>query len=157
MRTLSKYGLELLKQFEGCKLEAYRDSGGLLTIGFGHIRNVKSGDKITQAQAEDLLREDLARYTECVNKSVLVPINQNQFDALTSFSYNLGCGALKTSTLLRILNQLRYIEAADQFLRWNRVGSRVVQGLVNRREAERNLFLRGEPEIAKKVAKPKKK
>jgi len=152
MKVLSKVGFELLQQFEGCKLTAYEDSGGLPTIGYGHIRNVKMGDKITQGQADGMLIEDLVRYLDCVNRSVLVPINQNQFDALVCFTFNLGCGSLKSSTLLKKLNALDYVEAGNQFLRWNKVKGRRVQGLANRREAERRLFLGETP--TPKIPKP---
>jgi len=146
MKTLSSYGLQLLKQFEGCKLEAYLDSGGVPTIGVGHIRGVKIGDVITEAKADEMLHGDLVRYESCVNSYVIVPINQNQYDALICFAFNLGCGALKSSTLLRQLNTLKYNKAADQFLRWDKVRIKgkleKLSGLTNRRAAERRLFVK---------------
>ena len=146
MKTFSGNGLQLLKQLEGCKLKAYLDSGGVATIGVGHIKGVKMGDTITETQAEEMLRTDLLRYERCVNDYASVPINQNQYDALVCFAFNLGCGALRNSTLLRRLNAGNYTQAADQFLRWNKVRIdgvlKVVRGLTNRRQSERTLFLR---------------
>jgi len=143
---LSSNGLQLLKQFEGCKLEAYLDSAGVPTIGVGHIRGVTMGDVITQEQADEMLHGDLVRYESCVNAYVIVSINQNQYDALICFAFNLGCSALKSSTLLRRLNTLEYDEAADQFLVWNKVRIKGKlkrsRGLTNRRRAERRLFLK---------------
>lgn len=147
---LSEKGLALLKRFEGCKLEAYRDSANIPTIGYGHIQNVKMGDKITQAQADQFLKEDVAKFERGVNRFIRelgVTITQNQFDALVSFAFNVGLGALQKSTLGKKLylmdnkEQKTVYEVADQFLRWNKAGGKVVQGLINRRGAERLLFL----------------
>ena len=103
------------------------------------------GDQITMSHAEDMLRRDLVRFEKCVNRNVRVPINQNQYDALVCFAFNLGCGALRTSTLLKRLNAKKYTEAADQFLRWNKVRIKgvltVSRGITNRRKTERSLFL----------------
>jgi len=146
MKSLSVYGLRLLKKFEGCKLKAYLDSAGVPTIGVGHIRGVKMGDRITKVQADEMLHADVLRYERCVNSYVRVVINQNQFDALVCFAFNLGCGALKSSTLLKRLNASLYNDAADQFLRWNKARVRgklkVLRGLTTRRTAERKLFLK---------------
>jgi len=145
VKTFSAHGLQLLKKLEGCKLKAYLDSGGVPTIGVGHIRGVKMGDTITMAQAEEKLLGDLVRYEKCVNRNVCVPINQNQYDALVCFAFNLGCSALRTSTLLKRLNVKKYTESADQFLRWNKVRIKgvltVSRGITNRRKKERKLFL----------------
>lgn len=145
MKTFSAYGLQLLKKLEGCKLNAYLDSAGIPTIGVGHIKDVMMGDKITMWHAEDMLRRDLVRFEKCVNRQVRVPINQNQYDALVCFAFNLGCTALRTSTLLKRLNVKKYAEAADQFLRWNKVRIKgvltVSRGITNRRKTERSLFL----------------
>lgn len=103
--------------------------------------DVKAGLTITQQQAEQLLINDLARFNNGVNALVTVKINQNQFDALISFSYNLGLGSLQQSTLLRLLNAGNFQAAADQFPRWDRAGGKEVAGLLARRNAERALFL----------------
>lgn len=144
--SLSDNGMKLLEQFEGLRLEAYLDSASIATIGFGSIKypngnKVKLGDKITKAQAKEYKLHDLKEFESTVNTSVKVPLTQNQYDALVSLSYNIGSGAFKNSTLLKKLNNIDYKGAAEQFLVWNRVNSKKVQGLVNRREAERNLFL----------------
>ena len=141
-KTTGQRGIDLIKQFEGLRLTAYQDMVGVWTIGYGHTgRDVKAGMTITQQQAEQLLINDLAQFERGVNDLVTVQINQNQFDALVSFSYNLGVGALQKSTLLRLLNAGSYQPAADEFPRWNRAGGNVVAGLTRRRYAERQLFL----------------
>lgn len=145
--NLSDNGMKLLEQFEGLRLEAYLDSAGIATIGWGSIKypngnKVKLGDKITKAQAKEYKLHDLKEFESTVNTSVKVPLTQNQYDALVSLSYNIGSGAFKNSTLLKKLNGGDYKGAAEQFLVWNKVNSKRVQGLVNRREAERNLFLK---------------
>lgn len=137
----SKTGIDLIKSFEGCSLKAYRCPANVLTIGYGHTGGVKEGQSITQAEAERLLKVDLGSYEAAVNKYVTAIINQNQFDALVSFAYNCGCGALQKSTLLKYLNRSMYKEAADQFDLWNKGGGKVLKGLVRRRAAEKELFL----------------
>lgn len=145
--SLSNKGMKLLEQFEGLRLEAYLDSASIATIGFGSIKypngnKVKLGDKITKAQAKEYKLHDLKEFVSTVNTYVKVPLTQNQYDALVSLSYNIGSSAFKNSTLLNKLNSGDYKGAAEQFLVWNKVNSKRVQGLVNRREAERNLFLK---------------
>jgi lysozyme len=142
-RHMSSAGIQHLKEFEGVELRAYQDVGGVWTIGFGHTRNVKAGDRITLAQAEELLRIDLKTFERCVNRLVTVAIHQLQFDALVSFAYNIGCGALERSTLLSMLNSGDHSGAAEQLLRWNKVQGKVVRGLTRRRESERLMFLEG--------------
>lgn len=146
LNNLSDNGMKLLEQFEGLRLEAYLDSAGIATIGFGTIKypngnKVKLGDKITKTQAKEYKLYDLKEFESTVNTSVKVPLTQNQYDTLVSLSYNIGSGAFKNSTLLKKLNASDYKGAAEQFLVWNKVNSKRVQGLVNRREAERKLFL----------------
>lgn len=138
---ISQKGIELIKKLEGCRLEAYKCPAGIWTIGYGHTKGVKDGQIITQEQAEEFLREDLRIFEQAVESCVKVPLSQNQFDALVSFCYNCGSGALKTSTLLRLLNEGNYSSAADQFLRWNKAGGKVLVGLTRRREEEREMFL----------------
>ena len=140
MRTSQK-GIDLIKKFEGCRLEAYRCPAGVWTIGYGHTKGVMDGQKITQTQAEEFLREDLKVYEKAVESCVKVPLSQNQFDALVSFCYNCGGEALRTSTLLRLLNDGKYSDAGKQFLRWNKAGGKVLVGLTRRREEERGMFL----------------
>lgn len=140
MRTSQK-GIDLIKKFEGCRLEAYRCPAGVWTIGYGHTKGVKDGMKISWEQAEEFLREDLKIYEQAVERCVKVPLSQNQFDALVSFCYNCGGEALRTSTLLRLLNESKYSESAEQFLRWNKAGGKVLAGLTRRREEEREMFL----------------
>ena len=144
--SLSNNGMSLLEQFEGLRLEAYLDSAGIATIGFGTIKypdgsKVKKGDKITKAQAKQYKLHDLKEFESTVNTSVKASLTQNQYDALVSLSYNIGSGAFKNSTLLKKLNSGDYKSAAEQFLAWNKAGGKKVQGLVNRREAEQKLFL----------------
>jgi lysozyme len=141
MRT-SDAGVALVQGYEGLRLTAYRDSVGVLTIGYGHTgADVKQGMTITRDEAERLLRDDLHDAETAVEKAVRVPMTQGQFDALVSFVFNLGAGRLQTSTLLRKLNDRNYIGAADEFPRWNKAGGKVLAGLTARRGAERALFL----------------
>jgi lysozyme len=151
--TLSENGVKLIKQFEGLRLNAYRDTAGVWTIGYGSTRYhdgkvVKPGDKLAnETQADALFRNTLGQYTDAVKACVKVPLTPNQFDALTSFTYNEGTGALGKSTLLKNLNANDYHGAADQFLVWNKItdpvsGKKVVSNtLQKRREQERALFL----------------
>lgn len=142
MKT-GKKGIELIKEFEGCELKAYQDSVGVWTIGYGHTKNVKKGDVITQKQADQFLIEDLADAENAVNRLVKVEINQDMFDALSSFTFNLGAGSLHSSTLLKLLNQSKYSEASEQFTRWVYAGGQKLSGLIRRREAEQKLFRSG--------------
>ena len=145
MQTSDK-GIALIKQFEGCKLTAYQDSVGVWTIGYGWTKPVdgkpiRAGMTIKQETAERLLKTGLVSYESDVSRLVKVGMTQGQFDALVSFTYNLGARSLSTSTLLRKLNAGDYAGAADEFLRWNKAGGKVLNGLTRRREAERALFL----------------
>lgn len=145
MQTSDK-GISLIKQFEGCKLTAYQDSVGVWTIGYGWTQPVdgkpiRAGMTIKQQTAERLLKTGLVSYKSDVSRLVKVGLTQGQFDALVSFTYNLGARSLSTSTLLRKLNAGDYAGAADEFLRWNKAGGKVLNGLTRRREAERALFL----------------
>lgn len=145
MQTSDK-GIALIKQFEGCKLTAYQDSVGVWTIGYGWTqlvdgKPIRAGMTINQETAERLLKAGLVSYESDVSRLVKVGLTQGQFDALVSFTYNLGARSLSTSTLLRKLNAGDYPGAADEFLRWNKAGGKVLNGLTLRREAERALFL----------------
>lgn len=140
--NISANGVKLIQQFEGLRLKAYQDAVGVWTIGYGHTGpDVTPGLVISQAQADALLARDLNRFETGVSRLVSVPLNQNQFDALLSFSYNLGLGSLQNSTLLRLLNQRDYAGAGAQFPRWNKAGGKVLPGLTRRRAAEQALFL----------------
>jgi lysozyme len=140
---ISEAGLSLIKSFEGCVLTAYLDAVGIWTVGYGHTGpSVHRGLTITQKLAEDILAQDVRRFELGVLNNVKVNLNQNEFDALVSFSFNVGVNALKNSTLLRLLNDGadRSIVAAE-FLRWNKGGDKVLEGLTRRRQAEKALFL----------------
>lgn len=146
MKT-SNSGINLIKGFEGLRLKAYDDGVGVWTIGYGTIRylngvRVKKGDTCTDAQAEQYLRNDLVTFENAINRLVKVSLTQNQFDALASFTYNLGEANLSSSTLLKKLNSKDYKGAAAEFLKWNKAGGKVLGGLIKRRQAEMKLFLK---------------
>ncbi len=140
-RQINSKGLRLLKSFEGLRLEAYLDAVGVWTIGYGTTSGVFPGQRITEAQAEEFLRRDLRRFEAAVTDLVTVSLNDDQFSALVSFTYNVGEGAFGGSTLLRLLNQRDYRGAAEQFQRWNLGDGVELPGLTRRRRAERALFL----------------
>lgn len=152
-RQINAAGLELVKHFEGLFLEAYLCPADVWTIGFGHTGlthkdgTVFKGRKITAQDAEDLLRYDLRKFCARVVDAVKVPLNDNQFAALVSFDFNTG-GLLK-STLLKVLNAGNYAAAANEFLKWDKAGGRVLAGLTRRRKSERNLFLGHVPAIVR--------
>jgi lysozyme len=138
----SETALSLIKKWEGSRLQAYRDQAGILTIGYGITGPwITPHTTITQGQAEKLLQERVNVAASAVNKAIPAPLSQNQFDALVSLAYNVGQAAFRGSTLVRLVNERRYAEAADQFLRWDHAAGRVDEGLLKRREAERALFL----------------
>jgi lysozyme len=156
---MSENGLELLKQWEGFELKVYKDSAGLPTIGVGHLITkseqasgnitiagvpVKYAAGLTDQQVVDLLGQDVKPAEQAVNNGVKVTLEQNQFDALVSFTFNVGVGAFNGSTLLKVLNQSQYDQVPTQLRRWNKAGGKVVQGLVNRRENEIRLW-NGQP------------
>lgn len=149
--TMSERGRELLSQWEGVEKEMYKDSAGLPTIGVGHLLtqdelssesieisgvSVPYADGLTDQQVLDLLSQDLSRFEKAVNETITVSLSQNQFDALVSFSFNVGVNAFRESTLVKMLNQGQYEEVPDQLRRWVKSGGKKVQGLVNRRENE---------------------
>jgi lysozyme len=143
---INDVGLQLLTTFEGCELEAYDDGVGVLTIGYGHTADVVVGMTITQAEAEEFLRQDLEAFESYVTDLALVDLNPDQFSALVCFCYNTGPGeeGFGGSTLLRLLNDGDVEGAAHQFLRWNKGGGELMLGLTRRRLAEQALF-RSEP------------
>lgn len=143
MKTSTK-GVALIKSAEGLRLKAYPDpgTGGLpWTIGYGSTSGVTRNMLITETQAEQMLAEDLVRFERIVERQVQVPLNQGQFDALVSFTYNVGEGNFTKSTLLRKLNAGDIAGAAEQFSRWVHASGKVLPGLVKRRAAERAMFL----------------
>lgn len=155
MRMIGKRGLNLIKEFEGFRDKAYKDSVGVWTIGWGTTkingRPVTASDVCTKEEAEIWLQQDLQKFEQMITEAVKVPLTQNQFDSLVSIVYNVGPGSksksgiivLKNgspSTLLKLLNQGNYSGAADQFLVWFRTAGSE-NGLKRRREAERELFL----------------
>lgn len=149
---VSEKGRAFIQSFEKCRLTAYRDGGGVWTVGWGHTGpEVRPGFVVTQDQA-DLLFEDDLQYFECgVEDLVKVPISQDQFDALVSFAYNVGLDqdedtraeGLGDSTLLKYLNRGEYRNAAAEFLKWDHDNGKRVAGLTRRRIAERDMFLEG--------------
>lgn len=143
MRHINKAGLELVKSFEGLRLKVYLDPVNILTVGYGHTgKELRLGQSITKEKAEELLKADLFSAESAVENCVVRKINDNQFSALVSFAFNVGNGAMKNSTLVKLLNQGAPKEAvADQFLRWNKAGGKALPGLTRRRRAERELFL----------------
>ena len=140
---MTVHNIDIIKKHEGLRLEAYMPTpNDVWTIGYGHTHTTQKGMKITAGQAESLLRKDITLVEKAVNKLVVVPLTQNQFDALSSLVFNIGEGAFSTSTLLRLLNAGDYEGAANQFPRWNRQKGRVLNGLTRRRQEERQLFLK---------------
>lgn len=140
-KRTNKNGLLLIKSFEGLRLKAYKDAVGIWTIGYGTTRGVRPGQEISEAQAVKFLQEDLTRFEKSINGVVRVAINDNQFSALACFTYNVGSGAFRSSTLLKKLNASNIRGAADELLRWDKAGGRTLAGLTRRRKAERALFL----------------
>ncbi|MBZ4218974.1 MAG: lysozyme [Chlorobium sp.] len=142
MMQTSEKGLDLIRKYEGLRLVTYVCPGGKLTIGYGHTGSeVKTGQKIDVERANELLIKDVHRFEVAVNELVKVPMTQGMLDALISFSFNLGVGSLKSSTLLKKLNADDRDGAANEFLRWNKAKGKVLAGLTARRESERELFL----------------
>lgn len=143
-RRINHDTLEKLKQWEGLRLEAYRDIGGVWTIGYGHTGpDVHEGLVITAKRAELLLLADLERFERAVDQGVTVPLTDNQFGALVSFAFNVGVSAFLGSTLRKRLNAGDYEAVPGQLVRWNKVGKKVSKGLTARRAAEAGLWARG--------------
>jgi lysozyme len=137
---VSDNGRMMVAKFEGCRLKAYQDVVGVWTIGYGQTKNVTKGMVWTQQQANDDLLATLTEFGKQVASLVRVPIYQNQFDALVSFTYNVGVGNFKTSTLLRKVNACDFAGAHDEFVKWNKAGGKVITGLTRRRLAEAAVF-----------------
>jgi lysozyme len=151
-RKLSKAGVRLIAGFEGFRSDLYNDAAGHCTIGFGHLvhhgrcdgsETAEFRKGVTRERALELLGEDAASAAAAVNEAVKVPLDQNQFDALTSFVFNVGSGAFRDSTLLKVLNEGRYDQVPAQLDRWVKAGGRTLDGLTRRRKAEGELFASG--------------
>ena len=137
----SEAGLAMTKRFEGLRLKAYQDSGGIWTIGYGHTgQHIGRDQTVTALEAEVLLRADLRSAIDCVNSAVLRALEQRHFDALVDFCFNAGRGNFLRSTLLRYLNAGDIEAAADQFALWINVNGEANRGLQRRRAAEAALF-----------------
>jgi lysozyme len=145
--NISPYGLSLIKEFEGLRLDSYDDGGGVWTIGYGHTKGVKRGQRITEREATDFLLQDLDWVQDAIEATVRVPLTQPQYDALCSLIFNIGAGAFAQSTLLKKLNAGDYAGAGEEFPKWKHDGGKVIPGLVKRREKERVLFLTSEPPV----------
>lgn len=142
---IDKYGENLIKQFESCKLTAYKadKSEKYYTIGWGHYGvDVKKGMKISKETAEKLFRNDIKYFENCVNSCLKVKVTQSMFNALVSFTYNVGLGAFKNSTLLKYVNKSQFKKASKEFNKWNKCGGKVLKGLVKRRLLEKTEFER---------------
>ena len=147
-RQISQHGLAKLKQWEGLKTKAYKDAGGVWTIGYGHTAAAGTpaphqGMVITEADAESILLKDLTQYEAAVENNVNVKLNDNEFAALVSFAFNVGIGAFKKSTLLKKLNKGNYDAVPTELMKWTKAGGKKLQGLVNRRRAEGYLWMEG--------------
>jgi lysozyme len=142
---ISQNGMNFIANWEGKRYKAYLCPAQYWTIGIGHV--IQKGEEalrtktLTEQEVSEIFRKDISRYEAEVIKAVKVPLTQNQFDALVSFTFNVGISAFQKSTLLRLLNMKDYIQAADQFLRWDKANGKPLLGLTRRRKAERLLFL----------------
>lgn len=143
---LSEEGVKLIKSFEGCRLQAYKDVGGVFTVGWGNTfrangDRVKEGDVISKVEADQLFETIYPRYEQIVRDNVTAELNQNQFDALVSWTYNLGGGNLQKSTLLKKINaDPNDVTIREEFMKWNKVRGVEYRGLTRRRDAEANLY-----------------
>lgn len=138
--SLSKRGINLIKEFEGCKLTAYQDIVGVWTIGFGFTKGVKPGDVMSQEQCEARLSSEVREYELGVTKVCTVPPTQNQFDALVSLAWNIGIVGMQGSSVIRYHNKQDFLKASASFALWNKAGGKVVAGLSRRRAAESALY-----------------
>lgn len=143
---VTKAAIDMIHHFESCRLTAYKCPKGVWTIGWGNTQyengiSVKQGDKITQERADQLFSSILSRFTSGVLTLVRTTLNDNQFSALVSFAYNVGIGALGKSTLMRKVNKNPNDPTIrDEFMKWNKAGSKVLAGLTRRRKAEADLY-----------------
>ena len=145
---ISRSGIDLITRWEGCKLTAYKDGGGVWTIGYGHTSaagapEVKAGLKISLPDAKEIFVRDVVKYEAAVDKANNRPMTQGQFDAMVSLAFNVGAAGFESSTLVKKLNAHDYLGASGEFVRWNRAAGKPMLGLTRRRAAERDHFLRG--------------
>ena len=143
MRKINDAGLAIIKKYEGLKLEPYICPGGYLTIGYGHLINqdTEEFDTITEKEAEELLKQDVAQFEAIVNGIVDVELNDNQFSALVSWTYNLGGKNLQNSTMLKKINNNQHLEVPSEMLRWIFAGGSALLGLLRRRIEEARLYV----------------
>ncbi len=142
MREINQAGIDIIKEHEGCELNAYRCPAGVLTIGYGSTRDVHEGMTITQQEADERLFIDLHDAEEAVDREISAVLTDNQFSALVSFTFNVGAHALHDSTLRRKLNAGDYACVPTELNKWRKGGGKVLSGLVARRKAEGELFTR---------------
>ncbi len=143
-RVINEEGEDIVRRYEGCRLDPYEDAEGYQTVGFGHRITKQDGirSSITLQQAEDLLDYDLGVAEDAVTAMTSVTLNDNQFSALVSFVFNLGQSRFRYSTLRALVNRSAFLDAADEFPKWRHAGGRELAGLKARRAEERALFLR---------------
>lgn len=139
---INEAGLNIIKQFEGCRLESYQDAVGIWTIGWGHTSpDIKEGLQWTQTQCDDALKKDVANTETKIAQALRVKVSDNMFSALVSFAYNIGVLKTTYSTLFKLTQDSRFTEAVVEFSKWNHAGGKVLPGLTARREAEAELFM----------------
>lgn len=143
-KRITEEGLDLIKEFEGLRLKAYRCPSNVWTIGYGHTRSVTSLMEVTEAEAEGLLKEDVVSAERAVHRLVKVDLNDSQFSALVCFTFNVGIGNFERSTLLKLLNRGWYEQVPVQLLRWNKSRGQILGGLNRRRAAEGRLWKKEE-------------
>jgi lysozyme len=148
MRHINEDGLAAIRRFEGLRTKAYKCPAGVWTVGYGHTSaagppSVSAATVVTTKAAEEILKKDLEKFEGAVTRLVKVPVTENQFAALVSFTYNVGEGAFAKSTLLKKLNGGNYDAVPDELAKWTRAGGRKLTGLVNRRAAEAGLWAKG--------------
>lgn len=141
MKT-SQNGIDLIKYYEGLKLQAYKNTDDVWTIGYGHTFTVFPGMEITEQEAEELLRDDVSWAEDAVNKNVTVELNQSQFDALVSFTFNLGETNLRRSTLIQMVNKEKHTLVPKELTKWVYRGKQPMKGLARRRIREAELYLK---------------
>ena len=138
----SEQAIELIKDFEGLRTSSYMCIAGYKTIGYGHVLvSNDARDSINQMEAEDLLLEDIKKAEKSVLRNIMVELTQGQFDALVSFTFNLGAAALQRSTLRQKINRQEYESVPKEFMRWVYAGGQVIPGLIRRRRAELGLYV----------------
>lgn len=141
---VSNEGVIFIKRWEGFRSKPYVCDGGVLTIGYGHTHDVREGQRVTELEADQMLRRDLDYYATKVADVIHITLNQNQFDALVSLTYNIGVPAFAKSTLLKKLNEGNFHAAGEQFTRWVHAKGKKLPGLIRRRSEEQEMFLKGE-------------